>query len=259
MTTTADVKAALRNRYDSQAYALMFEVANATGMNHSRWADAVAVGLWPSRGLTISGFEIKVSRADWLKELKQPAKAEAICKFCHQWWVVAGDSKIVRDDELPPTWGLMVLTGRGLKATKNAPNLSPQQITPAFLAALLRSAAKPAIAQDHEAFTKAFAAGEERAKGWQRDRLERIEKELSDIQAIIKQFQEASGVNLTGYWERQQPQKIGQIVRDVLDGKHDRELCQIKRIRDLASNLVVDIDESGVLATRTKAHEEGDS
>jgi len=30
--------------------------------------------LWPSGGLEIHGHEVKVSRSDWLRELKEPEK-----------------------------------------------------------------------------------------------------------------------------------------------------------------------------------------
>ena len=33
-----------------------------------RYADAIAMNLWPSRGLAVHGFEIKISRGDWQRE-----------------------------------------------------------------------------------------------------------------------------------------------------------------------------------------------
>src|SRR5512139_894295 len=140
--TTAEVKEAMLSRYGGDAWALFWEVPDGTGTNKCRSADAIAMSLWPSRGLLLHGHEIKVSRADWLKELKQPEKAESICRFCDHWWVVAGDATVVRDDELPPTWGLLVMNGRGLVAKKQAPQLSPAPIDRSFLSGLLRAATK---------------------------------------------------------------------------------------------------------------------
>jgi len=51
--------------------------------------------LWPSRGLHLMGFEIKAGRGDWLRELKDPGKAEGIAAYCDQWWVVAPAEVIV--------------------------------------------------------------------------------------------------------------------------------------------------------------------
>ncbi|WP_199902756.1 hypothetical protein, partial [Azospirillum sp. B4] len=55
---TADIKAALRARYPAAEYALVFEVAEAVGMGAHRRADALVMSLWPSRGLTLQGYEI---------------------------------------------------------------------------------------------------------------------------------------------------------------------------------------------------------
>lgn len=74
----------------------------------SRRADALYVGFFVSRGKRLTGFEIKVARSDWLAELDQPAKAEAWHPHCHAWYVVAPDTDIVRPEELPDGWGLMI-------------------------------------------------------------------------------------------------------------------------------------------------------
>ena len=104
---STEIYAALRARYCAPEHALFFEVANGTGSNIRRYADAVAMNLFPSRGLTLSGFEVKVSKHDWRRELKSPHKAEeGIFKYCDHWWVVA-PSGIVGKDELPSTWGLL--------------------------------------------------------------------------------------------------------------------------------------------------------
>lgn len=63
--TAADIEAALARIYSQPEWAILFDVGNATGGRATRRADAVAMSLWPSRGLELYGFEIKVSRADW--------------------------------------------------------------------------------------------------------------------------------------------------------------------------------------------------
>jgi len=97
------------------------------------------MSMWPSRGLEINGFEIKASRSDWLRELKNPAKAEAIAAYCDRWWIVALKD-LVKIEELPAGWGLMELQANGsLKEVKRAPareNVKP--ITRTFMAAMMR-------------------------------------------------------------------------------------------------------------------------
>ena len=110
MTDTKQVIEALKTKYDDngQSYAFMEQVGNATGWKCNRHADAIAVSLWKSRGLAIFGFEVKVSRQDWIKELKNPGKAEPIAQYCNQWYLVVGDKDIVQFGELPMNWGLMI-------------------------------------------------------------------------------------------------------------------------------------------------------
>lgn len=74
----------------------------------TRRADLVAVSLWGSRGYGIDVHEIKVSRADWLAELKQPSKAEAWWPHSSRFWLVVPHESIVAPGELPEGWGLMV-------------------------------------------------------------------------------------------------------------------------------------------------------
>ena len=111
--TEGQVFEALRARYAAPAWALLPQVADRTGAYASRAADALAVGLWPSRGLDVIGFEIKVSRSDWLRELRQPAKAEPMVAICDTWWIAAGESGLVKSEELPGGWGLLEVTATG--------------------------------------------------------------------------------------------------------------------------------------------------
>ena len=107
-----------------------------------RTADAIAVDLWPSTGNLVHGFEVKVSRSDWLTELRDPAKAEAIRRYCHHWWLVVPDAHIAHDG-LPDGWGLMAVGKDGqLRVRKKAPLLTPEPMPPSFIASLLRAAVR---------------------------------------------------------------------------------------------------------------------
>ena len=105
-----DLLSLLRSRYAKRAangptWAFIEQVRNAAGFNATRTADAIAMALWPSRGLELHGFEIKVSRSDWLRELKDPSKA--VVELVDRWWIVAPES-VVHPSELLPSWGLLV-------------------------------------------------------------------------------------------------------------------------------------------------------
>lgn len=140
--TSGDIRAALVDRFPTSSHALMFEVGNGTGHKTSRHADAVVMGLWPSRGLEVEGVEIKVSRQDWLNELKQPEKAEAVAQYCDRWWIAA-PAGMVKPDELPASWGLLELPeGKALRIKVQAPKLTPKDLDRSFVAAMLRRASE---------------------------------------------------------------------------------------------------------------------
>lgn len=135
---SAEVRALLRERYAAPAWAFLEEVRNGTGYGRTvRTADALAMSLYPSAGLHLHGFEIKVSRADWLRELKAPDKADEISRYCNFWWIVAPPD-VVQVAELPPKWGLM-LAGKKLRVEVAAPALEPQPPSLPMLAAIMRA------------------------------------------------------------------------------------------------------------------------
>lgn len=140
MSSESVISHLLRERYAAPEWAYLVQVSNGTGWVRStkRWADALALNLWPSRGLELLGFEIKVSRSDWLKELKDPAKSSDIQGFCDRWWLVAGDDSIVRVGELPSTWGLMVVKNNKLKVVVEAPKLESKAVDRPMLCSILR-------------------------------------------------------------------------------------------------------------------------
>ncbi len=134
-----DLIAALAARYEHPRYAFFTEVGNAVGFPSSR-IDALAMAMWRSLGLEVHGFEIKASRSDWLREKRQPFKNEDLYFYCDRWWLVVGNTDIIKDDELPPTWGLLVPRGKSLVVAVKAPQLSPQPLDRAFVASILRKA-----------------------------------------------------------------------------------------------------------------------
>jgi len=116
------------------------------GTGPLRTADALVVDLWPSSGNLIHGFEVKVSRSDWLTELKDPGKAEAFKPYCDHWWLAVPDASIVRDD-LPDGWGLLDMSRGALRVRRQAPKLARQPMPHEMTVAWLRAVAKTAVNQ----------------------------------------------------------------------------------------------------------------
>lgn len=107
-----------------------------------RRADLVRVGTWRSRGLGIDVHEIKVSRADWLRELDDPGKAEPWWPYCSRFWITAPDG-VVKPGELPDGWGLMTPPARADRrrfTTVVKPAARTPQLTVELLVTLLARA-----------------------------------------------------------------------------------------------------------------------
>lgn len=215
--TEGDVIAALAKRFPAPAWAFLSHVRNGTGWSRSvRTADALAMSLWPSRGLELHGFEVKVSRNDWQKELKSPEKAEEIAQYCHRWWVVVADEAIVQDGELPPAWGLLALTKGGkLKTVVEAPLSEATPPDYVMLAAILRRATEGMVPQ-----SAVDALVEKRSEEANEKERARFEAEvelrsgrLKELRAAVDEFEEASGVSI----RRWEGGRIGAAVRIVLE------------------------------------------
>jgi hypothetical protein len=141
--TSAQVLDALRaGPMREPAHAWLYEVRNQTGYaRRERYADALVVSCWPSRGVWIAGVEVKVDRGDWRRELDNPSKSVEIQRFCDYWWVAAPEG-IIETAEVPETWGHFVIEGKKARAAREAPKLAPEPLTPLFVASVLRNASQ---------------------------------------------------------------------------------------------------------------------
>ena len=221
-----DVYAALRKRFPEEAYTLLFEVRDRAGFGASRSADGIAMSLWPSRGLEVHGIEIKSYRGDWLRELKNPQKAEAIFKFCDRWWVVASEVGIVKPEEVPKTWGLLVNKNGKLYSEVEAPKLNPLPMDRSFVAALLKRATSGmiSVASITDRIEEGRRSGEKLIQSrWDRDKVE-----FSRLKEAVATFEAKSGVRISA-WDAD---RIGGAVRFVMDGgigKIRNELLDLKK------------------------------
>lgn len=154
--TEADLHKLLRQRYtvlsgNGPRYAYLPHVRSAAGFDAERTLDAVVMDLWPSKGLDLHGFEMKCTRADWLRELNQPEKAATFVDRVDRFWIVASSGDVVHVDELPLPWGLLCVVNtpagpalRSVRAARRLPTTEERRsASRSWLACLLRSAAGP--------------------------------------------------------------------------------------------------------------------
>jgi len=151
---TGDLTHMVINKYGGEngaanlaKYIVLTQVAASTG-GAPNIADVMILGAWHSSGNELEGFEVKVSRADWLNEVKNPTKCQPSKQYCHRWWLVIADASMVKDGELPDDWGMMVADRGVLKVIKKAPKLTPVPLAVDFVASLLRTDARESIPLD---------------------------------------------------------------------------------------------------------------
>lgn len=137
--TASDIVELLRDRYRPDAYALLTEIPNATGASCNSRIDAAAFGLWPSKGLHRIGMEIKVSRADFLRELQDPKKNEWARKYFHEFWFVTGPKVVADVSEIPQGDGWMTVHGKALSIKRHANRRQDASMDDGFVASLARS------------------------------------------------------------------------------------------------------------------------
>lgn len=266
----ADVIRLLQKRYgetagNGNAYAFIPHVRDAAGFSANRTIDAYCMGLWPSRGLMIEAFEIKCSRSDWLRELKDPGKADGFCQRADRFWLVVADKEIVRDGELPSTWGLLAVVNGKIIQQVEAPLLRvmdgpvqnrelPPGLDRSFLAALLRGATYVALTTPED-IEEAERRGAENATHHLRNEVERYKELSQKLGGLHREFERATGLSLrqffgSGYHSRTAAE-VGAAVRTVLDGD-----AQVDGIRSRLAGQVTALER--LLQTARIAVEEMD-
>jgi hypothetical protein len=234
------ITAALRERYCKPEWSIFFEVSNGTGARGHRYADAVAMNLFPSRGLEINGFEIKTYRSDWLKELKNPEKAEPVFKYCNRWWIVA-EKGLVKPGELPPTWGLIEHAAGKLRQDIAAPALSPVPLDRTFAAALLRRAGEA----DANTIRAIVNKEVENIRIIERKRADeevtRRMQKFTDIEKKVAEIKVNTGIDLLS-WKA--PNEVCAAIKFSLSADLFVSYNSIQNLRNQAELFVKNIDES---------------
>ena len=203
----------IRKRHNDPSWVVITEVSDGTGASAHRRADALAIGLWPSRGFEIHGYETKLSRGDVQKELKDPRKADAVGKFCDFWWLVVSDLAIIDGLVLPSTWGVLSPKNGVLRVHVKAPKQKVTPVNRSFAASVIRNVMKSWVPKSvHDQF-KANARELARVE-IERERAHRKEDQLYDLEQLrakLVKFKEESGIDL----EKPVLWQIGDIAKAV--------------------------------------------
>ena len=224
--TAADLSVEIRNRYQPPEWHLEAEVTL-----QGRRLDMVAFNLWGARSYRVVGFEIKVSRGDWLREIADFQKSQEWLNVVDQFFVVAPGG-LVRVDELPAGWGLLELRGSRMyvkaPATARPGTTLPREIAARFFTRLHRtvdelrrqiSGQQRAVTIEESNRIRAEVQAEWLAKG--DERLKRLQERVDEYECLLKDL----GVDR----DYNPPELIRRAVRLVRQTSIDRKLERLAR------------------------------
>lgn len=238
----------LRNRFPENEYVLIQEVSDRSGFSRSRSLDFMLINLWESRGLAITGIELKRSRTDWLRELKKPEKQENHIKYCDYFYLLT-DNIAAFPEEIPVNWGHMHITDKGvLKTVKQAPKLNPLPVDRSLLCAMLRRAASKSgyvfesEIEDHI---------QQRAEILTREKNTKRQVELENYENLkksLKEFEDAIGIGLdewkSRYRWRMEPKEVGAAIKILMDNKPEDILKHMETLKSNADRIYNTVNKS---------------
>ncbi len=139
-TETEILRRLIAWRSNGGQYVVVGAVRTARGFNSSRTVDAIEVGLWPSRGHRFTGYEIKVSKSDFRRELKDAEKGQESAKFLSAYSLAVPKSLGIAAGDVPDDWGLVELyDDGGIRFEKHPPERKAEPPTAAFVASMFKA------------------------------------------------------------------------------------------------------------------------
>lgn len=233
----AKLFALLRDRHPAPEWALLAQVGSETGDARS-YADAVAMNLWRSRGFALHAFEFKSYRGDLLRELKNPAKAENVGRYCDFFWIVAGSEDVLKGDKpVPEAWGVLVVKDAKLKQVHPASKLEAAPVGRQFLAAVLRRVHEQLSdeAQLATEFKRGQQVGYKQGEEGHDFHIHRLTEEHDKLNEAVREFEKASGLHISQYGDMKQ---MGEAVRVVLQLSAENSYgSAANRLNGLARNV----------------------
>lgn len=152
-------------------FLVLFEVPVEGRESRTHWTsgrqriDALAYGMWAKTGHVVHGIEIKTSRADLLRELRDPSKSAAPAAACDFWWLALGDPRLLREgDQVPDGWGVMAAHGRGLQTIRE-PARRQGVRDERFVAGLLMAAMRSSTYRRAQGYQAGYHDAEQDAAG----------------------------------------------------------------------------------------------
>ncbi|MGH2361611.1 MAG: hypothetical protein ACRDGM_13860 [bacterium] len=97
---------ARRHEAKNWVFFVEFRIGTGYGKDAEQRVDAWAIDLYPSHRMERVAYEVKVTREDFLREIKNPEKRRAALRLSNKFWFVAPPG-IVKPEEVPLDCGLL--------------------------------------------------------------------------------------------------------------------------------------------------------
>jgi len=98
--------AGLERRHRQPKWLTVRELSNSTGGRFERRVDLFAIAAWPSGGFETIAYEVKVSRSDFQRDIKQPLKQRHGRLYASQFYF-ATPPGLLKPEEMPDWAGLI--------------------------------------------------------------------------------------------------------------------------------------------------------
>lgn len=136
-TETRKIIELLKYRHAGSEWATFVELNVGTGSHGGQRIDLYAFNMFPSKNYLRVAYEVKVSRADFARELEKPKKREFAEKVANECYF-AMPVGLVRPDEIPEGWGLIEAVKNGMRVKKRAQQRKVEDMPLHFVAAMAR-------------------------------------------------------------------------------------------------------------------------
>lgn len=188
-----EVKDLLRDMHsDVSRWVTAEEVPVKTGGGNRR-LDFVAMECWESRGHALWGFEVKVSKADLAREIRDPSKHT--CFFeCLDYYSIAVPEEIVDVDAIPEAWGIAVVHDNEIRWRRMPQPLHGDRLleeTPkSFVASFARRAVASSGGRDacRQAREQGIEAGKKKAFEEAEYKAKRLQESLDAYETVFKEL-----------------------------------------------------------------------
>lgn len=146
------IRKSIRNKFSSfRQYVVIEEVCCTTGFynyNTPRRIDVVILDCFESNYFAIEGIEIKISKADLMRELNDPEKHEVFFNDI-DFYTIAAPKDLLKENKalIPEKWGLLGINDEGVAKYIRKPQaidkefyFSEKTIKKGFFASCMRNA-----------------------------------------------------------------------------------------------------------------------